>query len=90
MCYAWPTYIQHNNIATTLHVVSSVGPLIPEVRAWLIPDLLMLMIQTTDALVSPIHRPLIDFWPVQVGNDFILHSSTVRNMGVIFDTSMTI
>jgi len=73
-----------------LHAASSIESLITDVQAWLIRNFLMVNDTKTDGLVaSSRHRPAIVFPPVRVGDDFITPSTSVKNLGFIFDTHMT-
>ncbi len=73
-----------------LHALTSVEPLIADVRAWLIENFLMVNDTIINAIVASCrHYPIITFPPEHVTNDLILHSATFKNMGVIIDTNMT-
>ena len=72
------------------YAVTYMEPLLADIRAWLIRNFLMVNDSKTDALViSSRHRPPVLLPPVRVGDDLIHPSATVRNLGVIFDTNMT-
>ena len=73
-----------------LEAASQIEPLIADVRAWLLRNFLAVNDTKTDALLvySKFH-PNIEFPPIRVGNDLINTSDSVRNLGVLFDTHMT-
>ena len=72
------------------YAVTYMEPLIAEIRAWLIRNFLMVNDSKTDALaICSRYQPPVAFPPVRVGDDLIHPSATVRNLGVIFDTNMT-
>ncbi len=64
--------------------------LVKDLREWLILNFLMVNDSKTELLVIySKHRPPVDFPPLLVGTDLIDLADSVRNLGVIFDSNMS-
>ena len=63
--------------------------LISEVRQWFAVNFLKLNDSKMDMLVAyPKHKQPVSYPPLKVGNDLVTPSDSVRNLGVIFDSTM--
>ena len=73
------------------HALSSLSLCIVDIQSWMMCNMLQLNREKTEFFValSPHIKNQMPAVTLQVGNDIIRPSDTVRNLGVIFDTSMT-
>ncbi len=88
-CYADDTQLYHSFQAEDPTVAARISGCLADISAWMKEHHLQLNLAKTELLVVPATPTLQHDFSIQLGTSIITPSTSVRNLGVIFDDQLT-